>query len=166
MSLVFHLSLHVLTAFIAGYIVWRFWRRPILSFGSAFFGAVLIDLDHLIDYFFAFGLHFNLRSFVHGEQFAQNDKIYVLFHGWEYVILLLGVAWLVKSNIKLKVAALALSLGAFFHLVIDVNVNDGMMMKSYSVVYRSVYHYEMEKIVTPEHYREHILKKTEAILTK
>ena len=155
MSLVLHLFFHVLSAFFAGYIVWRFYRNPILAFGSAFFGAVLIDLDHLIDYFFAFGFHFNLTRFIHGEQFAQNDKIYVLFHGWEYVILLLGVVWLIKSNIKLKVATLALSLGAFFHLLIDVNVNGGMTMKSYSVLYRATHHYEMEKVVTPEHYRKY-----------
>jgi hypothetical protein len=158
MSLVFHLFLHVLSALIAGYIVWRFWRSPIISFGAAFLGAVLIDLDHLIDYFLAFGLHFNLAAFIAGEQFAKSDKIYVLFHGWECVILLLLLAWLIKSNVKLMVALLALSLGAFFHLLIDVNINNGMTIKSYSIVYRTFYYYEMEKVVTPEHYQEHLLK--------
>lgn len=159
MSLAAHLFLHVLTALIVGYVVWRFWRLPLLSFGAAFFGAVLIDLDHLIDYFLAFGFHFDIFSFIHGGQFAENDRIYVLFHGWEYVILLLVAAWLVKSTAKLRVAFLALALGILFHLLIDVNVNDGMTVKSYSVVYRAAERYEMGKIVTPEHYREHLLKK-------
>ncbi len=152
MSLALHLFLHVLTALLAGYIVWRFYHKPLFSFGAAFFGAVLIDLDHLIDYFMAFGFHFSLISFIHGVQFAKNEKIYVLFHGWEYVILLLGLAWLAKSGMRLKVMALALSLGAFFHLVIDVNINDGMTLRSYSVVYRSMHHYELKQIVTVEHY--------------
>lgn len=159
MDLVFHLSLHVLTALIAGYIVWRFWRMSTLSFISAFFGAVLIDLDHVIDYFFAFGLSFDLFSFVQGNQFAKNDKIYVLFHGWEYVILLAIVAWLIKRNIKLKVTIVALTLGAFFHLLIDTSINDGMTLRGYSVIYRSANKYEMEKIVTTEHYSEHLLNK-------
>ncbi|MEK9151268.1 MAG: hypothetical protein AAB547_01410 [Patescibacteria group bacterium] len=153
MNLVLHLLFHVLTAFFVGYIVWRFWRRPLISFGAAILGAVLIDLDHLIDYYIAFGPHFDMLSFIHGEQFAKNDKIYVLFHGWEYVILLLAVAWLIKSNIKLKVAVLALSLGAFFHLLIDVNVNRGMTVRSYSIAYRTFHHYEMKAVVTPGHYK-------------
>jgi len=158
MNLVFHLFLHVLTALVAGFVVWRFWREPLFSFGAAFFGGVLIDLDHLIDYFIAFGLRFDMLSFIHGEQFAKNDKIYALFHGWEYVILLLGLAWLVKSDAKLKVAVSALSLGVFFHLLIDVNVNHGMTVRSYSIAYRTFHHYEMKAVVTPEHYREHLLK--------
>jgi hypothetical protein len=146
MSLASHLLFHVFTALIAGYIVWRFWRHPLLSFGIAFVGAVLIDLDHLIDYYIAFGSHFDMLSFIHGEQFAKNDKIYVLFHGWEYVILLIAVSWLIKSNIKLKVAVLALALGAFFHLLIDVNVNHGMTVQGYSVVYRAI-HYYMKRLL-------------------
>ncbi len=159
MDLASHLLLHVFTALIAGYVIWRFWRRPLLSFGAAFFGAVLIDLDHLIDYSIAFGPHFDVFSFIHGEQFAKNDKIYVLFHGWEYVILLLAVAWLIKERTRLKVACVALSLGAFFHLMIDVNINQGMTVRGYSVAYRALQGYEMKKIVTPEQYKKHILKK-------
>ncbi len=159
MSLALHLSLHVLTALLAGYIVWRLWRYPALSFGAAFFGAVLIDLDHFIDYFLAFGLHFSLPLFLHGDQFGQNDKIYVLFHGWEYGILLLGGGWLIKKNARLSAAFLALSFGTFFHLLIDVNVNDGMTYKSYSAVYRAIHNYEMKEIVTPEHYKNHLEQK-------
>ncbi|MBP9697583.1 MAG: hypothetical protein KBD65_00075 [Candidatus Moranbacteria bacterium] len=160
MSLVLHLSLHVLTALIAGYIIWRFWHFPTSSFFAAFVGAVLIDLDHLIDYFLAFGFHFSLPSFLQGEQFAQSDKIYVLFHGWEYVILLLGIAWFVESSGKLKTIILALALGIFFHILVDVNVNSGMTFRSYSVVYRSLQHYDMETIVTPAHYQEHLSQKS------
>jgi len=159
MSLALHLFLHLLTALIAGYIIWRFFGKPLISFGAAFFGAVLIDLDHLIDYFFAFGFHFDIFSFIHGEQFAKNDKIYVLFHGWEYIILLVAAAWLIKSNFKLKAAVLALALGGFFHLLIDVNVNDGMTLKGYSILYRARQSFDIEKIVTPEHYQKHILQK-------
>lgn len=156
MSLASHLLLHIFTAAIAGYIIWRFFRHPLLSFGAAFFGSVLLDLDHLIDYYIAFGLHFDMLSFIHGEQFAKNDKIYVLFHGWEYVILLITVAWLIRSNIKLKAAVLALALGTFFHLLIDVNINDGMTIRGYSVMYRAVHDYEMKAIVTQEHYVDHL----------
>lgn len=158
MGLTLHLSVHVLTAFVAGYMVWRIWRKPLVSFGAAFFGAVLIDLDHLVDYFFAFGLHFDLASFLQGAQFDKNEKIYVLLHGWEYVILLLILAWLIRKNIQLKVGILAFALGAFFHLVLDTNINQGMSVKGYSILYRSVQGFEMEQVVTAEHYQKVIKK--------
>lgn len=164
MSLAPHLFLHVLSAALAGYIIWRFLRRPLLSFGAAFCGAVLVDLDHLIDYFLAFGFTFDLLSFLRGEQFAQSDQIYVLFHGWEYTILLAVAVWFLKDNRRLKTAVLGLALGIFFHLLIDVNINRGMTVRSYSVVYRALQHYEMEAIVTPEHYQEHLLQKNRRTL--
>jgi hypothetical protein len=159
MSLVFHLFLHVLSALIARYIVWRFWRSPIISFGAAFLGAVLIDLDHLIDYFLAFGFHFNLTAFIAGEQFAKSDKIYVLFHGWEYSILLAIVAWFLKGHVRVQGAICALALGMFFHLLIDVNINHGMTIPGYSLSYRYLKGYRMEQIVTPEHYTKHLQEK-------
>lgn len=159
MSLPIHLFIHIVFAFVAGYIVWRFWGKPLFSFGAAFGGSVLLDFDHFIDYVIAFGFRFDILTFIHGDQFTKNDKIYVLFHGWEYVILLLVAVWLIKSNLKVKVASVALALGIFLHLVVDVNVNGGMTIKSYSILYRLENRFEMQKIVTPEHYREHLREK-------
>lgn len=161
MLLWLHLFIHVVFAVLAGLIVWKFCGQKIISFAAAFAGGVLIDLDHLIDHFAAFGFSFDFFSFIQGEHFAVNDKIYVLFHGWEYVILLIVVVWLIKSNIKLKTAILALAVGAFFHLLVDVNINHGMTYTGYSVIYRAVNGYKMEKIVTPKHYIDHLSKKRE-----
>lgn len=159
MDLFWHLSFHVITAFLAGYIIWRIWRRPVPSFIAGFFGGVLIDLDHLIDYFFAFGLRYNLESFLRGYQFLKSDKIYVLFHGWEYAVVLVILGMLIRSNLWLKSAILALSLGAFFHLVVDVNINHGMTFKGYSVFYRAFNDFDTQNIVTPEHYEQHQTEK-------
>ncbi|OGI22331.1 MAG: hypothetical protein A2808_01040 [Candidatus Moranbacteria bacterium RIFCSPHIGHO2_01_FULL_55_24] len=159
MSLLFHLSLHVFLALLAGFFVWLLWRRPVVSFAAAFLGGVLIDLDHLIDYFLAFGLHFRLDYFLQGYQFLKSDKLYVLFHGWEYVVLLAVLAFAMKSKLWLKSAILSLSLGMFFHLLIDVNINDGMTLKGYSVFYRTAQGFEIQEIMTPEHYKDHQLRK-------
>lgn len=122
-------------------------------------GGVLIDLDHFIDYFLAFGFTFNLNYFIHGYQFLKSDKIYILFHGWEYVILLLTVSWLIKSNIKIKAAVLALALGMFFHLGIDAVTNEGAQFRTYSIIYRAKNNFDLQPLVTPEHYQDHQIRK-------
>lgn len=155
MSLFLHLFLHILLSIVIGYFVWKQLRNGPAAFLAAFAGGVLIDLDHLIDYFLAFGFSFNPLYFLQGYQFLASDKIYVLFHGWEYVILLGAFVWLYKRNTTIRSIACSLCLGAFLHLLIDVNVNNGMTLRSYSLIYRATQKFELRKIVTPEHYQKH-----------
>ncbi|MDO8566245.1 MAG: hypothetical protein Q7S04_03620 [Candidatus Moranbacteria bacterium] len=159
MSLPIHLFIHFFFAFVAGGISWFFFGNPVLSFISGFLGGVLIDLDHLIDYFLAFGSRWNLSYFIRGYQFLKSDKVYVLFHGWEYVILLAIVVWAVGAQSSLGVALFALGLGGLFHLIADTLINHGMSFRAYSILYRLVNKFEVEKIVTPEHYLEHMREK-------
>ncbi|MEP7162799.1 MAG: hypothetical protein ABI747_03480 [Candidatus Moraniibacteriota bacterium] len=160
MSLILHLFLHVAFAFLAGFIAWILIPvSPWIPFVAAFFGGVLIDLDHFIDYFMAFGIRFNLKAFIEGHHFLKNDKIYVLFHGWEYTILLAGGAWFFRTDTGLQAAFFALSLGMLLHLLVDVIVNHGMTIRGYSAFYRAKHDYAMEKIVTPEHYAKDVMKK-------
>ncbi len=153
-----HLLIHLFFAMLAGFIAWRLWRKPIVSFVGGIIGGLLIDLDHVLDYFFAFGLSFKLDYFVNGYQFLKSDKIYVLFHGWEYVIILVVIAYVAK-NLKVKSFIFALALGAFFHLSADVFLND-MSVKFYSIIFRAKNGFEIEKIVTREHWQRHLMEKS------
>lgn len=158
MSLFLHLSIHLFFALLAGFIVWRIWRKSTTSFMGGILGGVLIDLDHLIDYFLAFGFSFKPDYFINGYQFLKSDKIYVLFHGWEYVIIMVVIAVAVK-NLKLKSLVFALAFGAFFHLSTDVIINN-TSVKFYSIIFRAKNGFETEKIVTPEHWQEHLIEKS------
>lgn len=158
MSLAIHLSLHFLFAVLAGLITWLFFGHPFLSLTAAFLGGVMIDLDHLIDYFIAFGPRFQLNSFLKGHQFIKNDKIYVLFHGWEYVILSIITIVILGGSTKINAIVWGLTLGSFFHLVTDRYVNHGMTLRGYSLFYRAWHGFKMKDIVTPEHYAEHLIK--------
>ncbi len=149
----------MVTAGVAGYLVWKVWRKPVPSFLAGFLGGVFIDLDHLLDYFLAFGFSFNLSYFLQGYEFLKSDKIYVIFHGWEYLVVLVVLVLLIKSNLWLKSAILALFLGSFFHLLVDVTINHGMTFKSYSLSYRMLNNFDLQKIVTTEHYKRHLLQK-------
>jgi hypothetical protein len=66
-----------------------------------------------------------------------------------------------KKNLKTKSFILAISIGLFFHLVTDIAINEGVTPRSYFVIDRAKNNFEIEKIVTPEHYEKHILKKVQ-----
>lgn len=160
MDLFLHLALHVLTSLIAGYIVWKIWGKLSPSFLTAFIGGVLIDLDHLMDYFIAFGWSFNIEYFAKGYQFLKSDKIFILLHGWEYVIIVVILVVVFRKNIKIKTILLALGISIFFHLGADLFLNEGAQFKTYSAVYRMKNNFDLKPLVTEEHYIDHQKRKS------
>lgn len=108
----------LLTLGIALLFFWRFHDRRVILF--CFFFGFLIDVDHLFDYFAYHGFNFNLARFLDVHNYmGPAGKIYVLFHGWEYLLLfwLLG-RWLGKRW-KIKKLEWAISLVYLGHLLID-----------------------------------------------
>ncbi|HPN96160.1 MAG TPA: hypothetical protein PLK35_00175 [Candidatus Moranbacteria bacterium] len=164
MNLFVHLLIHILFGLLAGFIVWRIWKKIILSFFSALLSGVAVDFDHLIDYFLVFGADFRLDYFINGYSFLKSDKIYVLFHGWEYVIIGAALA-LILENKTAKTIFLALSLGLFFHLSADVFI-DNLPVKSYSLLYRAKNNFDSQKLLYPDHWQKHLRQKGELILIK
>jgi di/tricarboxylate transporter len=159
MSLSFHISIHFLSGLLAGYFVWKLWKKPLPAFLSSFLGAVVIDFDHFIDYFLAFGFNFKLNYFTNGYQFLKTDKIYILFHGWEYAIIFLILGLFIFKNKTAKTIFFALALGMLFHLTYDVSANAGMRFRSYSIIYRAKNNFNLEKAVTPKHWIDHQSRK-------
>lgn len=154
LSLPFHISIHIFFALLAGSIVWKLWKKPTISFTFALVSGVAVDFDHFIDYFLVFGWNFHLYYFIKGFQFLKSDKLYIIFHGWEYVFLFLALTFFFKSK-TIKSVFLALSLGLFFHLCADVAI-DMVPPKSYSVVYRAKNNFDLEKLSYPERWEKHL----------
>lgn len=158
MSLVAHLSIHLLSGLIAGFLVWRIWKKPVLSYLFSIIGGVLVDLDHLIDYYIAFGWNFKISYFLKGYQFLENERIYVLFHGWEYVVIL-AILLIITTNKTSKSIILALTLGLLLHLSADVMLNN-IPIRSYSLVYRIKNKFSIQKLVDKEHYNKYLINKS------
>lgn len=163
MPLAIHLSIHILSGLLAGYFVWKLWKKPLPAFVFSFIGAVAIDFDHFIDYFLAFGWNFSaswrINYFTNGYQFLKTDKIYILFHGWEYVIIFGILGLFIFKNKTVKTIFFALALGMLFHLTYDVSANAGMRFLSYSIIYRMENNFSLQKVVTPEHWQKHLKNK-------
>lgn len=150
MSLFLHLSIHLTLGIVAGLIAWLITKRFWASIVPAVLAGTLIDLDHLIEYWLVFGWSFDSGHFIKGFEYLESAKMRVVFHGWEYVIILLAAYFLLKNRLA-KTITLAIALGLFLHMGADSLIN-GIPPKSYSIIYRAANNFEMEKMVTPEHW--------------
>lgn len=152
-----HLFIHIFLSLIVGWVVWRIWKKKFLAFFFAVCGGFLVDMDHFIDYYLAFGLHWNWFYFKNGYEFLKAGKIYVLFHAWEYVIILLFLVYLTRSK-YLKTIFLGLALGLFIHLWTDVIV-DQMPIRSYFLSYRLKNNFDNKNIISAENYVRYLKNK-------
>lgn len=126
-----HLSF---TLAIALFLFWRYrnWRLIPVCFLFGF----LIDVDHFFDYFAYYGFNIGLARFFDVCSYVgASGKVYIFFHGWEYLLLfwLIG-RWLGKKK-KIKGLEWAVSLSYFGHLLID-NFSFSHYPLAYSFVYR------------------------------
>jgi hypothetical protein len=152
MPLALHLFIHFsLAALIGYYFGWRF-KRPVLGIVFGILGGFLIDLDHVLEYFLFYGLHFNFTYFVESRQYLLTDKVKIFFHAWEYFPLLLLIAWLFRRKKVLKMIFLTLAFAGLVHLIGDVLIN-GYSLKYYSIAYRALHHFSAPELLSPADYQ-------------
>lgn len=101
---------------------------------GAFLGEFFLDTDHLFDYLLAFGFSFNLKAFLHGKMFEVLHKTYVIFHAWEWIIVLWVIIYFTKK-VSIKYFLLAMSLGILFHLTYDTFYSH-FYFQGYSIIFR------------------------------
>ena len=97
-------------------------------------GGVFIDTDHFIDYHIYFKWDFKLHHFLKSTAMINNQKLYILFHGYEYILILIIIGFLVK-NAALQAFVFTLAISALLHLFVDLQLN-GVFIQSYSILFR------------------------------
>ena len=156
MNLYLHELIHLTLSLIVGLIIWKI-SSNVYVIPAALMGGFFIDLDHVIDYFFAFGSKIDLHYFLKGRQFLKTDKIYVIFHSWELVILLFLGAFVLSQSL-----IFSFSLSLFLHLIVDVFTNN-MKLQSYFLLYRINNNFELKTMVTNDHYQKHLKQKKQLV---
>lgn len=147
--LALHLSIHFLIAVLVGWFVGRHFNKIKLGLIGGVIGGFLIDLDHVLEYFFTFGFHFNLTYFIEGRQFLISNKFFLIFHAWEYIPVLLLAAWLLRRRKNVMVFLLAVTFGGMIHLASDCIIND-YPPRNYSLIYRASQGFENANLLSPE----------------
>ncbi|KKQ74312.1 MAG: hypothetical protein US96_C0035G0016 [Candidatus Woesebacteria bacterium GW2011_GWB1_38_5b] len=126
-----HELLHGVIAIPFVLIVWRN-TKSLIKILLLFVVAYSIDLDHLLDYFLYAGSNFDLGFFLSSEYFAASHHAYVIFHGWEW-LLILG---LLSYRERWRGFFTVLFFGLASHLVLDaINVGN---FAFYSFLYRLI----------------------------
>ena len=111
-----HFSLSLIAGLIVGYVFGNYWAIPV-----AFLSGFFIDADHLIDYFLHTKfLRLDIAEFFSGKHFDTSGKVYLLLHGYEYVILF-AIFGVVLPNLGWLFFSLALS--NLLHLIYDLLSN-------------------------------------------
>lgn len=107
---------------------------------SSLISGVMIDTDHVIDYWIAHGLRFDLKQFFFyfdERNFKNREKLFFLLHGWEWLILLAAVAWLTEWNLWFT----GLLVGYGQHMILDELHNNFTYqlrpyVRGYSLIWR------------------------------
>lgn len=146
--LLLHLFIHFILAVLAGLLVGHYFNKEKLGIIAGVVGGFLIDLDHVLEYFFVFGPRFNVAYFIEGREFLVSDKIFIIFHAWEYIPILLVIAWCVRRRKSIYVFLLALTFGGMVHLTTDCFMNN-YPPRNYSLIYRAAQGFSAPLLLNP-----------------
>jgi hypothetical protein len=128
------------SALISGilYMVYKSWALTIASLLSGIF----IDLDHAIDYFIKFGPKLDMKKFSDSFYGEKYKKLTLIFHGWEWLILLFLASWFTDWNHWI----MGILIGFGQHMIIDKLYNISTL-GSYSLIWRWINRFDTNVIL-------------------
>ncbi len=105
--------------------------------------GVLIDLDHLFDFWLNRGFSLSPRKFFEFCYYGTSKKFYDLLHGYEFIPL---YAWMTTLP-GFKEIGWGLLVGYTLHLLGDQFFNTHLNRWTYFFLYRLFHRFESDKIV-------------------
>lgn len=118
-SLLIDELIHFSLALTAGGFLSLVFKNPFLILAGIAVGF-LVDADHLFDYFYWAGAKFSLKDFLQPKKYVlATKKVFVLFHGWEYLIAFWFLGKYLAINLRLPGFEWTLCLPYFLHLSWD-----------------------------------------------
>ena len=118
-------------------------KYPVKNVLLGYLVTIGLDGDHLVDYFaFSSSFHFNLIEFLLGHYFYTSDKIYVLLHAWEWVLLLIIIYFILSPVLKEKYKfILFIVVGMAAHLIFDT-LSYGFHWNAYFITTRILHNFD------------------------
>jgi len=103
--------------------------------------GIFTDIDHFFDYFLEYGWRFNTDHFFRSFNEGRYKHVYLLFHGWEWAILLLIITY--TSDFYEPI--LGILCGYMLHMILDQIFNQATPW-SYSLIWRWRRKFEFRRI--------------------
>ncbi len=119
------------------FMIFKSWNLTV----ACFLSGIFIDLDHFIDYFREQGINLNIKKFFQVCEEAQFDKVILMFHGWEWIILFSTIAW--SSGWNPLVTGVLIGFG--HHIILDMFYH-GTSIRAYSLIWRWSNGFDFDKI--------------------
>lgn len=125
--------------------------KSIYSSIACILAGVLIDLDHILDYIIEKKkMVFSYQKLEDFCAFDKQGKLYLIFHSYEFLIILWIAVWFSKFN----VIFLGGVIGITFHIFADEIVNP-LRPLSYFLIFRTIKGFKRENILKKEYLEEH-----------
>lgn len=102
--------------------------------------SFLIDVDHLFDFWMAYGFSLDLKTFFKTDFFEINGKVFVPFHSWELIAIIFLLSTIIK---KYKWPMLAIGLAMLTHVLWDA-FSYKIAIADYSLMYRAAHNFQVE----------------------
>ncbi len=137
---------HVIASGFISALVWVFFK----SFGCAvvsFLSGILIDSDHIIDYYANHGFTFKIKTMYYACVDIKLKKVYIILHSYELIALL----WVLICLFSLSNIWKAFAIGLTQHLIID-QVTNPIKKPGYFLTYRIINGFKREHIINKEFY--------------
>ncbi len=115
---------------------------------GCFLSGVLIDLDHYLEYYiFKKSFPYKYKHLLRFCYYGKDSKIYLIFHGYEYLMIL----WIVISFFHLSLLPIGIAVGLTVHIFFDQFTNPVKPL-FYFLTFRIYHHFEKTKILTKEYF--------------
>ena len=119
------------------YMIFKSWYLSM----ACLLSGIFIDLDHFIDYFREQGINLDIKNFFRICENGQFDRVMLIFHGWEWVLLCSVIGW--SSGWTPLVTGVVIGLG--HHMILDALYN-GTSIRTYSIIWRWAKGFEFDTI--------------------
>lgn len=134
---IFHFLISSLVAIFA-YYRYRNFRAVLLAYLVGMFA----DIDHLFDYFIYEGISLlKIQQFLNAEYFCSSGHLYLFFHAWEWLILLLFLSRYRIFRPWVYVVFLALA----GHLLLD-QISNNMAANGYFILIRALNGFNINQV--------------------
>lgn len=117
---------HAFASAIAGGALYTLTKSEHLAI-SCFLSGVLIDLDHLLDFFIFSKAKFSVKALFLYYREIKIDKLLLVFHSYELYAILLFAGYFIKNDIYIGIL-----IGMGLHLILDQLGNRHLLNKSKS----------------------------------
>lgn len=136
-------AIHLMVGLVIGVLLYARYKNRQLFF-LCLAVTIFIDLDHLIDYSLAVNFsRFDLSEFLDTNFALRANKLYVFFHGWEFVFIFLFLANIIR---RYRPVLLTIGLAVLGHVLVD-QLTNGVGVFGYSFIYRLLNNFKYSSFI-------------------